>query len=312
MKGVSKRFHPAEKAALNGVSLAIEKGEIFGIVGMSGAGKSTLLRLLTGLEKADEGTIAISSHGGVIFQHFNLFSSRTALENVTFPLEIKGERDGKEKALELLKLVGLEGKEGAYPAQLSGGEKQRVAIARALAGDPSLLFSDEATSALDPKTTRTILDLLLKLNRELGLTIVLITHQMEVIKQICTKMAVMSEGKIVEQGSVADLFAAPQHPVTKELLRGLSHDIPSHFFPKEKGRQLVRLTFKGSAAGEPVITNLIRKFPIDVNILMGGIDVLQEDAVGNLVVEFSGESDKLSQARDYLESRGVHYEEIIS
>lgn len=310
-KRIVKCFPNCTKPALQSVDLSVEKGDIFGIVGMSGAGKSTLLRLLTGLEEPTAGELKISGNGGVIFQHFNLFSSRTALENVMFPLEIAGDRNCKEKARKFLSLVGLQAKEDSYPSKLSGGEKQRVAIARALACGPEILFSDEATSALDPKTTRTILDLLLHLNKTMGLTIVLITHQMDVIKQICTKMAVLSEGMIVEQGKVADIFATSGHPVTKELLKSLSHDIPEHFYPKGEGKELVRLTFKGSVAGEPVISTMVRKHAIDVNILMGAIDRLQEGSVGSLVVELTGEPGEIKNARKFLEERGVLYEVML-
>ena len=310
VRGLTKVYPKESHPALKSVDLEVKKGDIFGIIGMSGAGKSTLVRLLCGLETPTQGTLTIDGEKGMIFQHFNLFSSKTALENVLFPLEVEGKKD-LLRASQLLTLVGLEKKMGAYPATLSGGEKQRVAIARALANSPQILFSDEATSALDPKSTRAILELLLHLNKTLGLTIVLITHQMEVIKQICTKMAVLSEGEIVEQGSVADLFAAPSHKVTKQLLRTLSHDIPPHFFPKESNKVLLRLTFKGKTAGEPIISKMIKEFAIDVNILLGGIDMLQEAPVGSLILEFSGKPEEIEKAKAFLSKNQVHFEEVL-
>lgn len=313
VKNLTKKFNDSFYA-LKEIDFEVKKGEIFGIVGSSGAGKSTLMRCLTGLEVPDQGSITFDGKDlfqdlrsarlqmGKVFQHFNLLSSRNALENVCFPLEISGRFDGGRRAFELLELVGLKDKAHHYPATLSGGEKQRVAIARALANSPKVLFSDEATSALDPKTTQTILELLLKINRELGLTIVMITHQMEVIKQVCSKVAVLDHGQIVESGDVSDLFATPKHPMTKRLLQGVSHE----FLPQ--GKNLYRLTFKGKATGEPIISKLIKQHDIEVNILLGGIDALQTGIVGNLVVEITGQD--LQKALDFLALNQVRFEKI--
>ncbi len=311
--------------ALKDISLEVPKGEIFGIIGMSGAGKSTLIRCLTAIDRPTSGKVWIEGEEitlctkkqlccarkkiGMIFQHFNLFSSRTALENVLFPLEIAGAAD-KERARELLHLVGLEGKENVYPSQLSGGEKQRVAIARALAANPSVLLCDEAPSALDPLTTQNILELIQELNRTLGLTILMITHQMEVIKQICTQVAVLEHGEIVEKGPVEELFAHPTHPTTKRFLQNITHDIPEHLLPKEKDKELVHLSFKGESAKEPIISQMIRHCDVDVNILLGGIDRLQTATVGNLIVELSGVGEERRKARAYWEKAGVRCEVV--
>lgn len=313
VQNITKKFK-GSFYALKNVSFEVDKGAIFGIVGSSGAGKSTLMRCLTGLEVPDEGTIFFDEQElkgdlrkirlkmGKVFQHFNLLSSRNALDNVCFPLEIAGVKDRKKKALELLDLVGLSDKAEAFAATLSGGEKQRVAIARALANNPKVLFSDEATSALDPKTTKTILELLLKINKELGLTIVMITHQMEVIKQVCSKVVVLDHGEIVESGAITTLFATPKHPMTKSLLQSVSHE----FLPK--GKNLYRLTFQGKTTGEPIISKLIKGYDIEVNILLGGIDALQTGIVGNLVVEMTG--NELSKALKFLEMSGVLCEKV--
>lgn len=326
VENLSKRFQGAE--ALKGINLTIEKGEIFGIIGMSGAGKSTLIRCLACLEKPTEGEVFLKGEKisalsagelrkarknmGMIFQHFNLFSSRTALENCVYPLEIRGisAPERMERGKELLDLVGLKGKGGCYPLQLSGGERQRVAIARALAGKPSVLLCDEATSSLDPRSTNAILDLLAQLNQKLGLTIVLITHEMEVIKQICSHLAVLEYGEIVEQGSTADLFATPRHPTTKRFLQSVTHSIPEHLLPRKEGQELLRLTFTGKSAKEPVISRLIREHGVEVNILFGGIDVLKTGTVGSLVVTLAGTLSETERARQFLEKAGVHWELI--
>lgn len=331
IQGLTKLFPVHEGAppvyALKEIDLSIKKGEIFGIIGMSGAGKSTLIRCLTCLEKPTEGRICIGGEEltslssselrqarkkiGMIFQHFNLFSSRTALENVMYPLEIDQVplEERKARALELLNLVGLKGKESAYPSQLSGGEKQRVAIARALARNPAVLFCDEATSALDPRTTYAILELLEKLNATLGLTLVLITHAMEVVKQICTRVAVLEHGEVVEEGAIADLFSSPKHPTTRRFLQGLSHDTSEKFVTKGD-KELLRLFFRGASARKPIISRLIREHEVEVNILSGGIDTLKTETVGSLVVELSGALEERNQARSFLKTHGVHYDEL--
>lgn len=310
--------------ALRDVTLTIEKGDIFGIIGLSGAGKSTLIRALSHLVTLSSGKILF--HGqdialmnknalrdfrkniGMIFQHFNLLSSRTVAENIAYPLEIARvpiEID------ELLGLVGLESKRGSYPSQLSGGEKQRVGIARALANHPEVLFCDEATSALDPKTTKEILSLLRTVNQKLGVTIVLITHEMEVIKQICNKVAVIEMGSIVEAGPVSKIFADPQHPTTQNFLESASHEIPTEFFKEPSpNRKLLRLKFKGKAAGEPIMSDIVRKFNVDTNILLGWIDRLQNNIIGTLIIELTGTPEGIADALRYMEEKSVHYHEL--
>ncbi len=315
--------------ALSSISMQIDQQDIYGIIGLSGAGKSTLIRCLAGLVKPSEGQIFF--HGeeigqakgntlqqfhrriGMIFQHFNLFSSRTVAENVAYPLEIAGVSVDvqRERVHELLQLVGLLSKKNAHPSALSGGEKQRVGIARALANHPEVLFCDEATSALDPKTTKEILDLLKKVNKQLGITIVLITHDMEVIKRICQRVAVIEAGTLVEEGLVAHVFADPQHPTTKQFIQGSRHEIPAHFFKEaSENRKLLRLRFKGSSASEPVISQIVKIYRLDANILLGWIDHLQTTTVGTLVIELSGPAEGIQGALHYLTEQQVHYEEL--
>jgi len=315
--------------ALQQVSLQIEKGDIYGIIGLSGAGKSTLIRCLSSLVPPTAGRILFSGEDlaamgkgqlrafrhkiGMIFQHFNLLSSRTVAENVEYPLEIAKipQQERAARIETLLKLVGLSEKKDAYPSQLSGGEKQRVGIARALANHPDVLLCDEATSALDPKTTREILSLLKTIHQKLGITIVLITHEMDVIKSICNKVAVIEKGRIVEKGTVANLFADPQHPTTRHFLQIGAHDIPDEFFKEvSERRKLLRLRFKGKAAAEPIISELVRKFDVDANILMGWIDRLQTLTIGTLVIELTGKAENVHSALQYLTQQSVHYEVI--
>ena len=316
-------------AALQNINLSIGKGQVFGIIGTSGAGKSTLIKILTSLEEPTEGEIWIAGEEitsytkktlrvarkktGVIFQHFNLFSSRTVLENVTYPLEIQGValQEREKRAHEVLSFVGLAGKESDYPSALSGGQKQRVAIARALASNPEVLFCDEATSALDPQTTSQILSLLAELNKRLGITIVMITHQMQVIKEICTHMAVLEKGEIVEQGSVADLFALPQHPTTKRFLHNVIHDVPLKFIPKDKNIEVLRLCFRGEKSHEPIISQISKRFDVEINILLGAIDSLATETIGNLVIELIGPLAERQKARGYLEQKGIIISEVF-
>lgn len=330
LKALSKRYyHKKEKDvhALKHVDFSIEKGDIFGIIGQSGAGKSTLIRCLARLEKPSFGQILV--HGkdivlfegkalrnyyksiGMIFQHFNLLSSRTASENIAYPLEILGtERELiRKRVYELIALVGLEEQKNQYPAQLSGGQKQRVGIARALAHDPEILFCDEATSSLDPKTTKEILALLKNIQKKLRLTIVLITHEMEVIKQICNKVAVLERGELIETGSLAQVFVNPQHPVTKSFVQNTLHEIPPHFLlERAPNKQLVHLHFRGDKADQPVITQMARKFNVDASILLGWIDSLQTITVGNLIVQLSGHPEDLKKALQFLKQQEIHYE----
>lgn len=313
--------------ALENVSLQIHRSDVYGIIGMSGAGKSTLLRCLCGLIHPTSG--AVRFHGaslrdmsfnelrvfrrkiGMIFQHFNLLSSRNVAGNIAYAMEITGISKEKqnERIDELLKLVGLEDKKNAYPSQLSGGQKQRVAIARALANRPEVLLCDEATSALDPKTTREILGLLKSINQDLGVTLVLITHEMEVVRQICTKVAVLEKGRLVEQGAATGVLADPQHEVTQHLLENSRHELPAEFFEKSKGHGLlIRLHFKGHTTSEPIICELVRKFNINVNILMGWVDRVQSMMVGTLIIELTGSHHDIERSLCYLQAQSIHYE----
>lgn len=313
--------------ALQHVNLTVQRGDIFGIIGPSGAGKSTLLRCLIHLLKPSSGHIYYNGRDvselegkdllsfrmkmGMIFQHFNLFSARTVAENIAYPLELAGmpPEEIKRRVDELLALVGLSDKRDAYPATLSGGQKQRVGIARALANSPEVLFCDEATSALDPRTTRDILDLLKKINQTLGLTIVLITHDMEVIKRICHRVAVIDGGKIVEEGSVFNLFANPLHPTTKHFIQSSSHEIPETFFKeRSEGQKLLRLKFMGTAASEPLISQIVKLYHVDANILLGWIDHLQTASIGTLIVELTGSAEGIAGALDYLTRKSVSYD----
>jgi len=327
IQDVKKNYKDA--IALDGITLSIDAGDVFGIIGLSGAGKSTLIRCLARLVIPTSGSVLF--HGkdmasmqkkelrsfrknvGMIFQHFNLLHSRNVAENISYPLEIAGlsKEEQTRRVDELLKLVGLEGKKEAYPSQLSGGEKQRVGIARALANQPEVLLCDEATSALDPKTTREILSLLKQVNQKLGVTIILITHEMEVVKQICNRVGVIEKGQIVEEGSVVEVFADPRHPTTKQFLQSSSHEIPPEFFKEASPRKkLLRLRFKGKASAEPVISHLVRKFDVDANILLGWIDRVQTFSIGTLVIELEGSPDSIKSALTYLEHKHIDYEEI--
>lgn len=320
IRNVYKTFGDGDQAvdALNGVSLEVAAGEIFGVLGPSGAGKSTLIRCVNLLERPTSGAIRVDGKEltalspaelrqarqriGMIFQHFNLLSARTVAENIAFPLEIAGydKQRRQERVTELLSLVGLSDKAGAYPAQLSGGQKQRVGIARALANEPAVLLSDEATSALDPQNTTAILDLLHDLNRRLGLTILLITHEMNVVRQICDRVAVMEGGRIVEQGKVAQLAATPGSRLAQAIFP--HNDVPAVL----PGATLATIIFVGSAADQPVLTTLVRRFAVEVNILGGSIQNIAGQRVGQLQVEVAGE--QVEPALNYLRQIGLRVE----
>ncbi len=322
---LTKRFQAVD--ALTNINFSVEKGDIFGIIGQSGAGKSTLIRCLATLEKPSSGTITINGcdiaamekcalrtcrqNIGMIFQHFNLLAGRTVRENIAYPLEIQGfsKEEIDKRVQEMLELVDLSEKGDVYPARLSGGQKQRVGIARALAPSPEVLLCDEATSALDPKTTRDILALLKKLNSELNLTIVLITHEMDVVKELCTKLAVIDKGQVVETGLVVDIFRDPKHPKTKEFLQHTTHEIPTEIFKKASPNGiLLRLSFKGNEAQEPVISQMIKKYGVDVNILYGWSELVQGILIGNLVVDITGSEEMKKASRDYLTANKIHME----
>jgi D-methionine transport system ATP-binding protein len=335
VKDVTKIFKTkdGELTAVDHVSLSVQKGEIFGIIGYSGAGKSTLIRLLNGLEKPTSGSVTvngleISSIKGkelrkarqkisMIFQHFNLLWSRTVAENIAFPLEIAGvpkaQRD--KKVQELIELVGLGGRADAYPSQLSGGQKQRVGIARALANNPEVLLCDEATSALDPETTDSILSLLQDINQRLGLTIVLITHEMHVIRKICHRVAVMQAGRIVEQGDVLEVFRNPQADITKNFVMQVSDSRESkeaieHILKNYPTGKLVKLIFVGNTSDQPVISYLIKEFQIDVNILYGNISETANGPYGTLIVQLEGDKEKVEKALEKLQTMNIKTEVI--
>lgn len=317
--------------AVDDVNLTIADGEIFGIIGYSGAGKSTLIRILNGLEKPSSGTVDINGQKitdikgaelrkarqkvSMIFQHFNLLWSRTVQENIEFPLEIAGVPKAKrvEKVKELVELVGLAGREKAYPSQLSGGQKQRVGIARALANDPEVLLCDEATSALDPETTDAILDLLVDINKRLGLTIVLITHEMHVIRKICHRVAVMEGGKVVELGDVLEIFQTPKQEITKRFVAQVTESEDSSETIKNLRElyptgELVKLVFVGEQAEQPILTQLIRKYPVEVNIVQGKVSHTQRGAYGTLILQLKGTDAEIRQALEFLNQENVQAE----
>lgn len=337
VKDVGKVYHSknGDVVAVENVSLEIEEGEIFGVIGYSGAGKSTLIRLFNGLESPTHGSLSIAGKDitkmrrselretrqkiGMIFQHFNLLWSRTVRDNISFPLEIAGipKKERKRRVDELIKLVGLQGREDAYPSQLSGGQKQRVGIARALANNPKVLLCDEATSALDPQTTDAILDLLQDINKKLGLTIILITHEMHVIRKICHRVAVMDSGRIVEMAPVLEIFKNPQQPITKRFVQQVSEledtkEIISHLVNKYPGGEIVKLTFVGDAAEQPIITELIKNMPVTVNILQGDVSQTQDGAYGTLFIHISGEPDHIKSSIRFLNDRHVGVEVIAN
>lgn len=315
--------------AVDSVNLEIKKGEIFGIIGYSGAGKSTLIRMLNLLERPTDGTVTIDGKDltkvsakelrlarqqiGMVFQHFNLLWSRTVYENIAFSLEIAGVKKNeiKPRVLELIQLVGLSGKENNYPSQLSGGQKQRVGIARALANNPKVLLCDEATSALDPQTTDEILDLLVTINRKYNLTIVLITHEMHVIQKICHHVAIMENGRIIEQGDVLTVFRTPSHSVTKRFVKQVVNedeslnmlDTLSKQFPDGK---IVLLKYFQGNAEKPFITNVIRKYDVDINIIHGKVVQTQDGGYGSLYVQLTGND--INSALNYLKEAGVEIE----
>ena len=332
--------------AVNNVNLDIEQGDIYGIMGLSGAGKSTLIRLLNRLEEPTSGEILVKQEivdqkdntvtgyedknilkfnmkmlreyrkkTGMIFQHFNLLNSRNVAENVAFPLEISKwkKKDIEKRVDELLEIVGLSDKKQNYPEQLSGGQKQRVAIARALANNPKILLSDEATSALDPRTTNSILELLKDINKKFGITIILITHQMEVIKKICNKTAIMSDGQIIEKGETKEIFLNPKTDLAKEFVGNISHE---EFRTEEEkkhreennGKLRLRLKYNEDQVNESYITKIIRKYDVEVNILSGFIDKVGDVIVGNLLIEISASEEKSKDIIEWLKENKIDSE----
>ncbi|MER1987164.1 MAG: methionine ABC transporter ATP-binding protein [Solibacillus sp.] len=324
-RNISKVYKTKNKEVIgvDDVSFTVHKGDIFGIVGYSGAGKSSLLRCVNLLERPTSGEVIVdgvdltelSSKGlrqarlkiGMIFQHFYLISQKTVGENIAFALRaaktVSNEIEGRVK--ELLEMVGLSDKRDVYPAQLSGGQKQRVGIARALANNPSILLCDEATSALDPKTTVSILRLLKEINDKLGITIVLITHEMDVVKEICNRMAIMQDGRVIELGDVYDIFASPEKPLTKEFINSVvSFDIPKQVLDDVRGT-VVKILFKGAIAGEGIISDTMQQFAVKGNFLHGTIEYIQERPLGIFIMELNGEKAEISKAKAYMEKRGA-------
>mgnify|MGYP004512818847 CR=1 FL=1 len=322
LKKVGKVFRTAngDVEALKDIDLTVNDGEIFGIIGLSGAGKSTLVRCINMLERPTSGEVLIDGRDlskmsrrellatrksiGMIFQGFNLLAQRTSLQNVCYPLEISGvsKAKAKQKALELLELVGLSDRAGSYPAQLSGGQKQRVAIARALATDPKVLLCDEATSALDPNTTDSILELLRRINRELGVTVVIITHEMRVIEQICHRVAVIDHSVIVEIGEVKQVFADPQSQIAREIILPKAKSI-DHI----DGGQKLRIVFDGNSSFEPVVSNMVLDCRTPVNILFADTRDIDGKAFGQMVLQLPDDEGALARITKFLDSRGITY-----
>lgn len=325
LEHLSKTFQTSsgEIEAVSDVSLTVEKGDIFGIIGLSGAGKSTLVRCMNFLEKPTSGKVIFAGVDmnslsrkqllqsrrkiSMIFQNFNLLSQRTALGNVCYPLEITGvpKKQAISKAEKLLETVELTDRKNSYPSQLSGGQKQRVAIARALATDPEVLLCDEATSALDPNTTRAILELLKNINRELGVTIVVITHEMKVVEQICNKVAVLEGGKVVEQGLVKDVFLSPKSKIAKDLILPKNETVEQMVSGK-----VIRIAFDGQSAFEPLISNLTMECRTAVNILGADTKNIDGKAFGQMLLQLPEDETSVRRIKEYLSTRGISYEEV--
>lgn len=328
IKNLTKTYFSKDREvkAVDNVSITIHDEEIFGIVGYSGAGKSSLLRCINLLERPTSGKITVDGVDltkldskrlrqarlkiGMIFHHFNLVSQKTVAENIAFALKASKTPKNKieKRVAELLDMVGLADKKDVYPGQLSGGQKQRVGIARALANNPKVLLCDEATSALDPTTTKSILNLLKKINKELNITIIIITHEMDVVKEICHRMAIMENGRIVEQGNVYDIFASPKEQLTKEFIQSVvSFDLPKATLRLVKGT-LVKLLFRGEVAGEGVVSETLKKFQINGNFLHGSIEYIQERPLGIFIMELTGDQEEINKAIHYIEHRNAEVE----
>lgn len=325
VENISKSFETqaGRIEAVKNMSFSIEKGEIFGLIGLSGAGKSTLVRCLNLLEKPEEGAVYVDGMNlmdlsekelrlkrqdiGMIFQHFNLLMQRTVLDNVCFPMEIAGikKRNARKKAMEYLETVGLSEKAYAYPAQLSGGQKQRVAIARVLASDPKILLCDEATSALDPQTTKSILGLLKEINKKYGITIVVITHEMAVIQEICSRVAVLDHGRLVEEGTVEELFRAPKTDEAKKLiLNEFAH------IKEMKSERMVRVTFDGNSAFEPILGNVVLEYKTPLNILYANTKTINGNAEGEMILQLPDSAEIAARIIAYFKEKGLGVEEV--
>ena len=327
--------HYGDVQALRGIDLSVAPGQVFGVIGRSGAGKSSLVRTINLLNRPTSGRVVVDGREltalpqaqlrearrgiGLVFQHFNLLSSRTVFGNVALPLELAGVRpqEVKRRVEELLDLVGLAALRDRYPAQISGGQKQRVGIARALANRPRVLLSDEATSALDPETTRSILALLRQINRDFGLTVVLITHQMQVIKQVADRVAVLDAGRVVEQGEVVQVFTHPRESVTRGLVEDVvPQKLPESVVARIRGLmagnatpgELLRLAFAGDRSDQPLLSDLVRRFGLDLNIVHGQVDEIQGRPFGSLAVLARGARGSIVAAVDHLRLSGVRVE----
>ena len=338
LKHIVKEFNDngRDVHAVNDVSITVNDGDIYGIIGFSGAGKSTLVRCINLLGRPNSGEVIIDGTDitrlparelrearkkiGMIFQHFNLMPSRTVAGNVAYPLKGSGlSKDEINKRVQkLLEMVEISDKAGAYPSQLSGGQKQRVAIARALANDPKILLCDEATSALDPQTTHSILKLLKKLNKELGITIVVITHEMDVIKTICNKVAVMEKGKVVESGDVMTVFTKPEAKLTRDFIKSTSNLSKAEEFLRDgnpttrlkPGEVMARLNYNNVRVSEPIISTAILKYQVYMNIILADVEIVGDLSIGGTVVIISGEADNINKALEYFESQNVNVEVI--
>lgn len=318
--------------ALDNINFKVDAGEIYGVVGYSGAGKSTLIRCVNQLESVSEGKVIVDGKDltaltpselrvtkkriGMIFQHFNLLNSKTIYTNVAMPLILNKtpKNEIKARVTELLDFVGLSDKASQYPDQLSGGQKQRVGIARALATNPSILLCDEATSALDPQTTESILELLRKINKEYNITILLITHEMSVIRDVCHKVAVMENGKIIERGSVFDVFSNPETETGRRFVNTVMQtELPNYvqdLVQESDGQHIYRINFINQLAVKPYLSQISKLYDLDVNVLFGNITELQGIPFGNLIVQFDGSAPELEKALLYLEENNVHYSEV--
>ncbi|KOS61694.1 ATP-binding cassette domain-containing protein [Lysinibacillus agricola] len=332
LENITKEFKTKKGIvkAVDGINLHVKKGEIHGVIGYSGAGKSTLIRCVNLLERPTTGKVLIDNVDitslslndlrktrqkiGMIFQHFNLLKTATVYNNIAVPLKLLGYNDSevKNRVAQYAEIVGLTEKLDSYPSQLSGGQKQRVAIARALAQEPEILLSDEATSALDPETTDAILELLLKINRELGITILLITHEMNVIQKICDDVSVLESGKVVEYGSAIELFSKPQHLTTRKFLNTISQRnlSPSLIKQLNVSGSVIRLTFLGESTGKPLLAEVSKVYDVQPNILTANIIELKNGIVGNIVVHLHGEAHVVEKALNYFTENGVAVEEL--
>lgn len=337
-ENVSKQYerNGITTQALQNINLTIQKGDIYGIIGYSGAGKSTLVRLINFLEKPTQGNVIIQNQSlnqlsnpqlrqvrrkiGMIFQHFNLLESKTVYENIAIPLVLikKDKQVIKQKVYELLEFVGLSDKAHSYPKELSGGQKQRIGIARALANDPDILLCDEATSALDPQTTQSILELIKKINDQYKITVVLITHEMHVIEQVCHKVAVMEKGKIIEHGNVLDVFGHPKHKTTQNFVSSVINDqIPAGVVENlleiegdKNNIKLFKLEFLGRSASEPVMNSLILQQKVIVNILFAHMSEIEKTVLGSMFVQLKGSDSNIEQSVQFLREHGVNVTEI--